>query len=360
MKDIETLAEEANRYIKAPGSTINPDALAETRLAEEGALTVAAPLPSLPSLSMSGAEFEPLKLLGEGGMGRVELMRQRSLRREVAVKSVKPSRLSPHSSEALLKEAIFTGTLEHPNIVPVHIVALNEENQPVLVMKRIEGLSLRELLLQPAHPLWGKSERSTRVVEILMQVCNAVYFAHERGILHRDIKPENIMLGFFGEVYLVDWGVAIQLTDAAQARGLAGTPSYMAPESVNGGPLRPQTDIYLLGGCLYEALSGRPPNAGDSIRRVLLSASAGEHPPLPDDTPKELAEICERALRRDPLERYESAQQLREALALFLQHQGSVRLTREALSLLQQSPEERQALVERRSRSSYNIKARCA
>ena len=158
--------------------------------------------------------------------------------REVAVKRLRPEVISPETESALLHEARSTGRLEHPNIVPVHLLDFGDEGRPRLVMKRLEGVAWRELIRQPGHPAWAhlRGDPLTRHIQILMQVCNAVEYAHSRRVIHRDIKPANVMVGSFGEVYLVDWGIALDLS--SHQRGttpeVAGTPSYMAPEMLEG------------------------------------------------------------------------------------------------------------------------------
>src|SRR4029079_14794763 len=146
----------------------------------------------------------------------------------------------------LLREAWITGAIEHPNVVPVHHVALDDDGSPVVVMKRISGAAWSELIedADEVFRRFGASDLLEWNVGILMQVLNAVRFAHSRGILHRDLKPANVMIGEFGEVYLVDWGIAVSLRDdgsgrlplAANATEPAGAPVYNGPGEV--GPRR--------------------------------------------------------------------------------------------------------------------------
>src|SRR5690606_3302956 len=137
---------------------------------------------------------------------------------------------------------------------------------------------------------------------------------HSRGIIHRDIKPENVMIGEFGEVYLVDWGVAVSTKPRANKRlplardntALVGTPSYLAPEMMLEEPASCETDVYLLGGTLYEILTGRPPHAGENLFATLRAALEKE-PEYPPGLPPELVSICKKAMARDRDERFESA-----------------------------------------------------
>lgn len=298
------------------------------------------------------ADLQIERVLGEGGMGRVELARQHSLQREVAVKRLKPGVFDPHAREMLLQEGVLTGMLEHPNIIPVHALLRDADGAPVIVMKRVEGVSLQELLHDPAHEAWAQAgrDRLKWSVEVLMAVCHAAHFAHTHGILHRDIKAENVMIGAFGEVYLLDWGIGVQL-DAqgkAHAAKFAGTLQYMAPEMIDSHqPLTARTDVYLIGTILHEILTGEPRHRGESFVEVLQSAR--ESAPYPYDAQavsQELAALCHRAMHADPAARFDSAQALREALGAFLEHRAAVELVTSATSrvealaaLLDEAPE---------------------
>jgi serine/threonine protein kinase len=321
-----------------PTDTIRPST-EETLAALVGPLKILA--------ARTSSDFEKLRTLGEGGMGRVELARQRSLPREVALKSVKAERRNEHTEGALLLEAFCTGSLEHPNIVPVHAIEHDENGSPIIVMKKVEGVSWRELLRAASHPLLGDGDRLARHLEILLQVCNAVHFAHSRGIVHRDIKPENVMVGAFGQVYLVDWGIAIKLSEKERAQGFAGTPAYMAPEMLaGGGRLSEQTDIFLLGASLYEVLAGRPPFQGESLKAVVLEVTKAA--PIVPSGPDELVKICQKAMHKEPSERYVDVPQFYMALTAFLQHQGSRKLTQEARLLNEEAQKIQEPLKRRK------------
>jgi eukaryotic-like serine/threonine-protein kinase len=321
----ETLQQQGVSTGRRADTTIAPPELAETL----AALTEAPPSPA--RREEEPPDLELLGLLGEGGMGRVALARQRSLDREVAVKSVRPDRLHPGTVEALLREARIAGSLEHPNIVPVHAL-LGDPGNPLLVMKRVEGVSWRELIAAPEHPAWSgfPGDRLSRHLEILRQVCNAVAFAHSRGVVHRDLKPQNVMLGEYGEVYVVDWGVALRPGQSA-LDAIVGTPAYMAPEMLRGGAgVSPRTDVYLLGATLHEILTGAPPHQGGSIKETLLSAYHSRPREYGPAVPAELGEICNRALHQEPAARFEGAAELGQVLSDFLRRRGSVELSGEA------------------------------
>ncbi len=276
-------------------------------------------------------------VLGEGGMGTVYRARQNCLRRDVAVKKLKPSSGSAPALEGFLAEAYAHGLLDHPNIVPVYDLGSDAQGGVQLAMKLVAGRSWRARLREDQSVL---SEQ----LEVLCQVCNAVAFAHSRGLAHCDLKPANILLGSFGEVFVVDWGLAVcfdgqadgSLRPHTSIRAPTGTPAYMAPELARGQgeQIGPATDVYLLGACLFEVLSGRPPHQGSAFFEVVERAAEGEIGALPDDLPAELVQICRRALAREPGARYAGALELRDALRTYLEHRQSLAMARAARAQL--------------------------
>jgi eukaryotic-like serine/threonine-protein kinase len=285
--------------------------------------------------------FEMGPLLGQGGMGIVRRARQRVLDRDVAVKTVQPALKSEHVTRMLLQEALVLGRLEHPNILPIYDIQYDGSDAQI-VLKKIDGVAWSSLMhdADVIRRLFAEEDPVDWNIGVLMQVCNAVHFAHSRGFVHRDLKPDNVMIGRFGEVYLMDWGLAVCTHDdgtgrfplAKDATELAGTPQYMAPEMLGGrsSGISARTDVYLLGAMLYEIIARQAPHRGrdmaEMIREVIVSA-----PPLPDDCPLELARICRTAMEAEPSARYESAEALRVALSGFVQHAGSRRLSEQAL-----------------------------
>jgi len=279
--------------------------------------------------------------LGEGGMGVVRLATQRSVGRKVAVKTLRAGVRATTGAAKLLHEGWTTGALEHPNVVPVYDIGTRADGAPFIVLKRIEGQDWSTLLSDAAtvSERFGVDDLLEWNLRTLMQVCNAVHFAHSRGIVHRDLKPENVMIGAFGEVYVVDWGIAVSLRDdfggrvplASHATRLAGTPCYMAPEMLvdDMGALSERTDVYLLGAILFEVLAGHPPHTGKELMAIFSQVLISE-PELPDGAPDELAHICRKAMSRSSDDRYRSAEELRLALQDYLSHAGSVRLARGA------------------------------
>jgi eukaryotic-like serine/threonine-protein kinase len=305
---------------------------------------------ALPLLAGDGAQRElALKeAMGRGGMGVVRRADQLPLQREVAVKCAVAGGTNRHErASALLREGRVTGALEHPNIVPVHTLGRTADDSVLLVMKRIEGTAWAELLSARPSP----SFELERHLEILMEVCRATHFAHSRGVIHRDLKPENVMVGAFGEVYVLDWGLAIAVGEravpgalhASELTSMAGTPHYMAPEmTVLGAPLGVYTDVFLLGGILHTIVTGRPPHQGQKVQEILHAAFVAEPKTFGPDVPEELAAICQRALAREPAARFGSVEELRGALGEFLRHASARVLAREARGPL----EALQALLE--------------
>jgi uncharacterized membrane protein (GlpM family) len=245
-------------------------------------------------------------------MATVFLANQRALSREVALKRAS----DPDDEDAelmLLREATLTGQLEHPNIVPIHLLVVDDEG-PAVVMKRVSGANWEELIRADVTPL-------ERHLEIFLQVLNAVAFAHSRGIVHRDIKPANVMIGDFGEVYLLDWGVARRLAEPANPL-IVGTPHYMAPEMAEG-RADERTDIFLLGATLHQVLTGEPRHRGDNALMVLYAATYVEPYAYPEATPEDLAKLCNRACARDPAERFASVSELRAAVLAFREQRAA-------------------------------------
>jgi serine/threonine-protein kinase len=315
---------DVDRLVPDSNGTICADEVNDATIDADGAGA------ELPVLLGANGDIVLGASLGDGGMGIVRSAEQRALRREVAVKS---ARLRAHTAEArsegasaLVREARITGALEHPNIVPVHTLGKANDGQVLLVMKRIEGKAWSQLLASRSPPL----EDLRRHVEVLMDVCRAVSFAHSRGMLHRDLKPANVMVGPFGEVYVLDWGIAVPVGHTSSS--IAGTPAFMAPEMAMPGRdvLDERTDVHLLGGLLHVVLTGRPPHVAATTADMLHAAFNAAPPDLPSDAPDELAAICRRALARDKSARFASAAAFRDALAAWVEHTSAHALCNEA------------------------------
>lgn len=309
-----------------------------------------------------GRELLVTGVLGEGGMGRVLLARQASLGRDVAVKVARAG--ATHGDlAALTHEALMTGGMEHPGVIPVYQLASDAHGNPALVMKRVDGVSWAMLLRHADDPVWNHiaspgAERLDSHIEILRQVCNAIAFAHRKGVLHRDIKPANVLIGEFGEVYVADWGIARAKNGPPRKPSVVGTPLYLAPEMAAGddAQMDERTDVFLLGSTLYEVLSGEPPWRGPDLKAVVETAWKCEPRPLPATAPEELVAICMKAMARQKVDRYQTVLELREALGGYLRHRGSVQLARAASERLASL---KQSLTEEKSDSIYPLLSEC-
>ncbi len=296
------------------------------------------------SSGSSSLQLRSSVVIGEGGMGIVRAAEQVALGRTVAVKTLKDDRRRDAASALdLLREAWVTGTVEHPNVVPVHYLGAEPDGTPLIVMKRVEGVEWNKLLGNAAEVKrrFGATDLLAWNLGILMQTLNALRFAHHRGIVHRDLKPSNVMIGDFGEVYLLDWGIAVSLRDdssgrlplVGQSNALAGTPCYMAPEMLgreSGPAISERTDVYLAGAVLFELVAGKPPHAGASAIEVLASVIESK-PVLPSHVPAELARIVLRAMHTEPEHRFASVEELRIELQRYLEHRGSAEIGKRAL-----------------------------
>lgn len=268
------------------------------------------------------------EVIGEGGMAVVHRGEQQCLRREVAIKTIAVS----EERQNLLREAYVTAVLEHPNIVPIHELIFDESGRPMLVLKRIEGESWHEQMSEERRRSAGDGEDFVEWnIRIVIRVSRALSFAHTRGIAHLDVKPSNIMIGTFGEVYLLDWGLAGSFDPSESflpsvPDGRAGTPGYMAPEQWRGAgtDLGPWTDVYLLAASLYHALSGVTP-----WRRVGEDREAKTGRPLP----VALRSILDRAMAPNPPDRIASAGSFRQELEDYLRQRGSIQLGERAANL---------------------------
>lgn len=276
-------------------------------------------------------DYEILGEIGRGGMGIVHRARQVALGREVALKQ---SLADGMPESQMVSEALVTATLDHPNIVPIHEICRGSDDRVCISMKLVSGLTWKRLLKPTAGDLRADFDRH---LEILMAVCNAMAFAHEKGVLHRDLKPENVMVGDFGEVYVMDWGLAMAIPppDGAYATGESapvGTPSYMAPELALGdvSSQGPWTDVYLLGAILHEILVGGPPHRGRDLMVVLVAAMRSAPAQYPEGVDRELGEICRRAMSAEPRHRYQSVREFQQAVRDYLGHRESIRIARTA------------------------------
>jgi len=298
--------------------------------------------------------YETLETLGTGGMGEVLLVRDHHIGRDIALKQLKTEIAStPESRRRFSREARLQGQLEHPAIVPVYDLGTSPEGAPFFTMKRVRGTSLASVIF--ARKQGTRKYSLRRVLSAFSQVCLAAHYAHERGVVHRDLKPANIMLGDYGEVYILDWGVAkVGVEQYASARprtheptesrlltregDLIGTLVYMAPEQARGEHhnITSATDVYALGAILFEIVTGtrlHDTDDEDMLERILSGVEARPSVRCPGtDVPLELEEICVAATRLDPHERLPSARAMHEAIEAYLDGDRELERRRENAS----------------------------
>lgn len=273
-------------------------------------------------------EYELLKILGEGGMGVVYDARQTSIDRNVALKMIKgPAAENEKQKAKFLAEAVVTGDLDHPNIVPIYDVGKNNTGALFYSMKKVQGTPWDDVI---------REKSLAENLDILMRVADAIAFAHARGVVHRDLKPENTMLGEYGEVLVMDWGLAQpsknfrKSSSITETQSMGGTPAYMAPEMATG-PLEkigPQSDVYLLGAILYEIVTGKPPHQGKNAMKCLMAAARNEI--TPTDKTGELVDIARKAMATDPAERYADVRSMQAAIREYQSHTESILLSTRA------------------------------
>jgi WD40 repeat protein/serine/threonine protein kinase len=289
-------------------------------------------------------DYELLNVIGEGGMGVVYAARQSSIARTVALKMLKgKDGQNAAQREKFVSEAVVTGELDHPNIVPIYDLGANDDGALFYSMKRVRGTPWNKVL---------KQKSLDENLDVLLRVADAVAFAHVNGVIHRDLKPENTMLGDFGEVLVMDWGLARVTSDfpsisaVSQSDAMGGTPAYMAPEMATG-PVEKITaasDVYLLGAILYELLAGRPPHSGETVMACLYNAAKNKISAVDRSVAErhgELLSIAMRAMTTEPEQRYPSVQDFQRAVRQYQAHSESITLAGHAQRHLQEASEKR-------------------
>jgi len=314
--------------------------------------------------------YRALGVLGTGGMGVVERAEDVDIGRPVAIK-----RLLPEASHALgvarfVSEIRIVGSLDHPHVVPIHDVGVDDDGRYFFVMKYVEGHTLADIIDRlaagdaAALQFWTFERR----VELIIAVLQALAYAHERGIIHRDIKPENIMVGAHGEVRLMDWGIARRIgelepgevasDEGDAAPGLIGTPAYMSPEQAACRKLDARSDLYSLTVTLHEFMSLRHylAHRADSLyalidavqnEQVDVVHGADDHP-----MPPELRHICGYGLAKDPAARFQSAEEMIAELRAYIDGRSAVRCS---YTLTKRMLREGGRMVDRRPRLAVGL-----
>jgi eukaryotic-like serine/threonine-protein kinase len=273
-----------------------------------------------------GGRLEIQAKIASGGMGTIEVALDRALDRRVALKTLhRHLRGDDAAVRMFLREARLTGLLDHPHVVPVYELGEREGGNLFFAMKLVEGRTLAAWIDSlPA----GLLDTATlyMLLDVIAKVCDALAFAHSRGVLHCDVKPANVMVGDFGQVYLMDWGIARLL--AGEPHGtetsVIGTPCYMSPEQARGDRKRldERSDVFLIGATLYEVLTHRAPYVNGDRLETLALAAAGAFPSprklAGPAVPAELDRIVMRAMAKTPSERYPSVAALKEDLVRFM------------------------------------------
>lgn len=301
--------------------------------------------------------YKTLKKLGEGGAGEVVLVKDNDIRRMVAMKRIKEDRRNASQIMRFLEEVQTVGQLEHPNIVPIHDVGIDDDNNYYFTMKFVQGETLSGVIekLREGDPAYHKRFSFERRVQIFIEILQAIHFAHKHGYIHRDIKPENIMIGEYGEVQVMDWGIAKkirsnpqfptpevsqgtqemidriknELGDAwgervfqTQQGQLIGTPAYMSPEQAMGYELDERSDIYSLSVLLYEFVNLRHYLEHKNNLTELLMGIVME-PPIDSEqiankhqgpTPREICFFLRKGMEKKPADRFQTIHEMIEEM----------------------------------------------
>lgn len=277
-----------------------------------------------------GSDYAIINQIGKGGMGVVYAAKQKSLRRRVAVKTLKRDIGQRDEDRAkFLSEAVITGVLDHPNIVPIHELGQTEDGTLFYSMKCVTGTEWHKVV---------RNKTEVENLEIFLKVADAVAFAHSKNVIHRDLKPENVMLGEYGEVLVMDWGLAVDLNRKEEFT-MGGTPAYMSPEMAKG-PLDrigKCSDIYLLGAMLYEIVTGFPPHAASTITECLVAAA--QNIIVRSDSTSRLKNIALKAMATSPKLRFNSVALLQEEVRKYQSTAQSIELTNTAQRELETAKE---------------------
>ncbi len=347
-------SEDTKRGLTRPGTDtiLEPDPVRQSlRLTKEISI---APTPMGGTVGAMLEQIEAFKsqptsssgVIARGGMASIDVVSEPNLGRRSARKVLHPSlRKDRRAVSWFIREAHITGQLDHPNIVPVHALGIDDDSKLFFTMKLVEGRTFDEIVKgMPKGPIEGS--RLFDLIGFLIRVCDALEMAHSRGVIHCDIKPQNIMVGDYGQVYLMDWGIArlvpqnvayqaqelpaVPVTSWAPdvpADGVSGTPAYMSPEQAAEAELDGRADVFAVGALIFFLLARRAPYTG-SAQGALTRAYRWEFPSLAElvidwDPPRGLVRICERAMAREPVDRYSTVVELRDDLKRFMRGGGA-------------------------------------
>ena len=272
------------------------------------------------------------RMLGEGGMGRVVDGFAADLGQYLAVKQLRPELLDDHEARARFEEeASIMASIDHPGVLPVYGLAIDDNRQLCYVMKKVEGKTLTRILWDPREPVTSIPRRN-RLLGILLNVCETVASAHDKGIIHRDIKPDNILIDRQESVYVIDWGLAKRTGNDGGSSGsqrtlpgkIMGTPGYMAPEQADGrsAGVGAEADVFALGAILYEILTDKRPFAADDDHAEMLGSihQDPEHPRRINVLlPRDICAVCLKALHKNPAARYPNARGMADDLRAHLE-----------------------------------------
>ncbi len=323
------------------------------------------PLAEAPEPASTGERYREVALLGVGGMGEVRAVQDELLGREVALKTLRSDLMAGTAAQAQFDHELrLQARLEHPSIVPVYDIGRSPDGRTFFTMKKVRGITLYEILERSnaGDEAVRKSYPRRHLLDALARVTLAVDYAHVLGVIHRDLKPSNLMLGDFGEVYILDWGIAVDtwfpmLGGAADELGVLssngeaaspsgdvgatslrssqqiGTPGYASPEQIAGAAARvtARSDVWSLGAILYEILAGTPYVQGETpSQRATATIDAPDPRPslrAPNrDIPPELDAICVKALAYDPADRFGTAHELHQVLQRYLDGERDLEL----------------------------------
>ena len=309
----------------------------------------------------AGSCYSGFSVISKGGMGTILRTTDTNCGREVAMKLSTSSEEGSEALERLLHEARITANLEHPNIIPIHEINCDSNDNVYFTMKYVQGDNLDTVIsmLRKNDPVYVKNYSLSRLLNIFLRICDGLAFAHSKGVIHRDLKPENIMLGDYGEVLIMDWGIAKVLSESedeeklndsqfiaknlnvecdirkTQCGAVFGTPAFMAPEQIRGANelVDKRTDIYALGGILYSILALRYPIMESEINELFARAIVGDIVPpsqlnasknkrmmhIPGHAiPESLSAVAMKALSVKPEDRYDNVAHLQEDIRAYL------------------------------------------